>query len=101
MTTKKMDAADRRAQILSAALALAEKQGYRNLTLQQIADAAGVSKGLPMVYFGTMTAIRRAIVREAVRTCNLKVVAQALVAADPHVKKADPDLKSKALAAVA
>lgn len=96
-----MDAVERRAQILAAALDAAETHGYRNLTLQQIATAAGVSKGLPMAYFGTMTALRRAVMREAVRVANLRVIAQGLVANDSHARKAPSDLKTKALAAVA
>lgn len=101
MTIQKMDAAQRRAQILAAALQAAETHGYRNLTLQQIASAAGVSKGLPMVYFGTMTALRRALMREAVKVSNLKVIAQGIVADDPHVRKASPELRARALAAIA
>lgn len=98
-TPTKINAEQRRAQILAAALRLSETHGYTKVTLQQIADAAGVSKGLPMTYFSTMTGIRRAIMCEAVRTSNLRVIAQGLVVGDDHAKKAPQRIRQQALAA--
>lgn len=95
---KKLDAKAREAQILAASLKVAETVGYTRVTLQQIADAAQVSKGLPITYFGTMAAWRRKAMREAVRMRNLRIIAQGLAAGDPHAKKAPDELKTAALA---
>jgi hypothetical protein len=48
-------------------------------------------------HLGTMQQLRRAMVRYAVRTERLGVVAQAVALKDPLVKKIDPDLKQRAL----
>lgn len=95
---QKLDAKTREAQILAASLKLAESIGYSRVTLQQIADAAGVAKSLPLVYFGTMAGWKRKVMREAVRTSNLRVIAQGLAAGDPHAKKASPELRTQAAA---
>jgi len=95
---QKLDAKAREAQILAASLKLAESIGYTRVTLQQIADAAGVAKSLPLVYFGTMAGWRRKLMREAVRSGNLKVIAQGLAASDPHAKKAPDALRQQAAA---
>jgi AcrR family transcriptional regulator len=98
---QKMQAKDREQQILSASLTVAETAGYNRVTLDQIAKAAGVSKALPLAYFGTMNGWRRKVMREAIRRRNLRVVAQGLAAGDPHAKKAPDDLKAAALASCA
>ena len=95
-----LDAAQRRADILAAALRASECHGYSRLTLQQIADTAGVSKPLPLHYFGTMTKLRRCIMREAVRVRNVALVAQGLALKDPHALKAPADLQALARASI-
>lgn len=94
----KLDAKARKAQILAASLKAAETVGYTRVTLQQIADAAQVSKGLPITYFGTMDGWRRDVMREAIRTQNLRVLAQGLAARDRRALKAPEKLKIAALA---
>lgn len=100
MTPTKLNAKEREAQILRASLKAAETLGYHRMTLQQIADAAEVSKALPLAYFGTMSAWRRKVMREAVRLRNLRVIAQGLAAGDPHARKAPEDIRLAALSAL-
>ncbi len=76
----------RKTEILTAAIKLAETEGLSETTRDQIAALAGCSTGLVNLHFGTMLNLRRAIVGEAVRTKNLNVIAQALVAPDKKTR---------------
>lgn len=87
----------RKDQLLTVALSLAAVHGYARLTRDQIAAGAGVSAGLVSQSFGTMTNLRRDIVRAAVRTENLPVLGQALAAIDAHARSAPDALKLRAL----
>lgn len=103
MTMKKrqrLTEAERKAQILTAALYLAEREGYDRITREQIAERAGVSVGLVGIYFGTMPKFRRALMRAAIQEGRAAVVAQGLARRDPHALKAPDSLKSKAVAAL-
>ena len=86
--------------LLMVAIELAEKHGYREVTRDVIAGVSGASMGTVTNYLGTMQQLRRAIVRHAVRTENLSIVAQAVALRDPLVKKIDPDLKARALSSL-
>jgi AcrR family transcriptional regulator len=99
---KRMHPKVRTGLILSAAVKLAEKApgGYRALSRDQIAESAGVSPGLVSFYLGTMDAVRRSIMRAAIAEKNLKVIAQGLGAGDTYAKKAPPELKAAAAAAL-
>jgi AcrR family transcriptional regulator len=60
--------AERRGQILDAALHVFAKVGFAGATLRQVADAAGVSKGTVFHYFETKEALFRAVVNDLVVT---------------------------------
>lgn len=47
--------------ILDAAEALFARQGFERVSLQAIAERAGVSKGLPIYFFGSKDALRRSV----------------------------------------
>lgn len=96
----KLPPADRKQQILDAALGLAAAVGYQNITREAIADEVGVSHALVNLYFTVMAELKAAVVVEAVRVGNLAVVAQALAARDAAVTDLDPKLKRKALASL-
>lgn len=91
---------ERKKQILEVAVRLAEKLdkkgGYTKLTRDQIAEAAGVSPGTVSHALGAMAAVKRAIMKEAVATENVVVVAQGLGAGDAIAKKAPDTLKKRA-----
>lgn len=91
---------DRSKEILSAAVRMARIHGYNHVDRPQIADAAGCSPNLISHYYGTIAKLRRAIVGEAIRTGDLVIIAQGLVAKDPRVNNLSTELKERAMAHV-
>lgn len=83
--------------MLNAALTLATRHGYQNVTRKQIADVIGVAESLVSHHFGTMANLRRALVRHAIAQECLVVVGQAIAARDPHARRVPPALKMNAL----
>jgi len=84
----RLDPEVRRKKILAAAIRLCHTKSYMSITRTEIAVAAGVSDGLVTIYFGTMTQLRRVIMREAVKTSSIEIIAQGLVDYNPYAKKA-------------
>jgi len=82
---------------MTAALNASKRIGYQKVTRHDIALEAGVSDNLVSNYWGTMTQLRRDIMRHAVRTEVLEVIAQGLVAGDSQAGKASLQLKQQAL----
>lgn len=102
MTKKRLHPDDRKQQILTAAIKVAGRPGgWGKLTRDAVAKEAGCAEGLVSKYFGTMIAFRRSIMRAAIQARNLAVVAQGLAAGDASAKKADPELKARALSTLA
>jgi AcrR family transcriptional regulator len=97
MKHEKMAAREREAHILAAALVVAERHGYHRFTLQQVADEAEVDKTLPLHYFGTMVALRRDVMRAAIKQGVLAIIAQGITLRDRHAQKAPPELRARAL----
>ena len=89
---------DRKAQILNAAMAIAQTAGYSRITLQEVARQAGCTHGLVLYYFSTIVQLRRAIMSEAIRTRDAVILAQGLAIGDSKAKRAPPDLKAAAAA---
>jgi len=87
-------------QILQAALVVASKVGYARLTRADIAERAAVPASLISYHLGTMPALRRQIMREAVRVGCLPVIAQGLAIRDRHALKAPADLRARAVASL-
>lgn len=97
---KRLEPLDRRQQILDAAIDQAREQGFQNVTREGIARKAECSDGLVSSYFNTMSQLKRALMREAIRSEVLEIVAQGLVVGDPCAKKAPEELKKRAIGAV-
>ncbi len=97
----KMAAADREAQILAAAVKVAARSGFNKFTLREVAEEAQVTVKLPGHYFGTMTNLRRKVMREAVRGRVLPVIAQGIALRDRHALKAPAELRQAALESLA
>lgn len=98
----KTDARRQVARILDAALKLAQQKHYARISRDDIARACGFpSSSLITYHVGTMAALRRGIMREAIRRECLAVIAQGLAARDPHARKAPQELKEKALQSLA
>lgn len=89
---------ERNASILDAALRMARLHGYQRITRADIAMAAECSEALVSSYLGTMIAVRRAVIRAAIKQKDLIVLAQALAAKDAHAQKAPENLRRAAVA---
>ncbi len=94
--SKRKLASDRRDEVLEVALALSIEGCYRNVTRQDIAERIGITPQAIQHHIGTMADLRRDIVRAAVRTVCLPVIAQAMAYKDPHVMKAPAELLAQA-----
>ena len=69
-----------KAQILAAALELAETLGYQHVLKRHIAKKLKIGMGTINSNWGTMDALRYEVVREAIRTNNATVMLQAIAA---------------------
>lgn len=99
MTHIRLKPKERKKDIITAALKVAEDSNYLTLTCQNIAAEAGCARSSVIHYFGTMVQLRRSIIRAAIKEENLTVIAQGLVSNDKHALKANKKLKIKALQA--
>lgn len=97
VTKTRADPELRKDSILNSAMTLAAEIGYNRLTRAKVAEAAGVSESLVSKNFGTMEQLKNDIVRRAIKTENLKIIAQGLVTNNRHIKKVSSDLKHRAL----
>lgn len=104
MTTIRMKPAERKEAILQAAMTAAAAHGFANVRQKDIAEVANCSYGTVSLYFNTMPQMRRAIMRCAIKTDNIAIIAQGYRIEDSDAKKAcaaSPELKAKVVAAIA
>lgn len=92
---------NRNRSVLEAAVELAGSHGYAKITRQQIAERAGVAVGSVNNAFGTMEALRDAVMATAVARGIARIVGQGLADQHPAAVAAPPELKQSALAALA
>lgn len=97
MTRTRLTSDARKDQLLDSALAVATKNGLQRTTRGMIAEHAGVAPGLVTHYLGTMEALKRTIMRQAIRREVLPIVAEGLACRDKHAMKAPAELRSRAL----
>ena len=83
--------------ILDAAVTLAATRGYENVFKRNISSVLGIGMGTVNYHWGTMTALRTAIIHEGIRTGNKPVVLQAASRRDPILwrKNLSPALREK------
>ena len=96
--TERLPHPERTADLLTVGLRLAAASGWRTLTREAIARAAGVSPALVSARLGTADAMRRSVMRAAVRERVVRVVAEGLVARHPAALRADGELRALAAA---
>lgn len=83
--------------ILVAALTVARRPGgFQNMTRAAIAKEAHCADGLVSKYLGSMDAVRRSILRAAVKYEYLDLIAQGIASGDRYALALDPILKHKA-----
>lgn len=90
----------RRDEILAAAVRLAETYGYTRITRDDIAVAAAVSPATVSAALGTMTQLRRHVIRSAIANEVLSVIAQGLALRDPHAMRAPEALRIAAAGSI-
>lgn len=98
--SKRMIPADREKAILEAAISVAQKRSFSSMRLIDIAAAAECSNALVVMYFGTMTKMRRRVMRAAIDRKILPIIANGFAMGDPTAKKADDALIKKAMASL-
>lgn len=86
----------RREMVLTAAIEMSLRVGYRHLIRDDVAKEAGISGGLINKYFGTIENLRKEVLRTAIQKEILEIVAQGLGMRDPEVMKVSDDIKQKA-----
>lgn len=85
--------AERRAELLDAALHIAERIGADKVTHDLVAQHAEVTRTLVIHYFGTAPQLRRDIMRAAVKRRVVSIVARGIALRDSHALKADAELR--------
>jgi AcrR family transcriptional regulator len=70
----RLDHDERRAQILAAARTLFSEHRYSDVSMREIADAAGVARGLLSYYFGSKHDLYLEVAREMLRVPTLPLV---------------------------
>lgn len=93
----RLEPSERKKMILEVALKVAEKRGFNAMTRCDIAAAAGISHALVNKYFSTMSQLRKSVMKSAVKTGFLPVIAQGLILKDTAALKASNSLKKAAL----
>ena len=92
-----MSKGTRKLTILAAAVAEANQHGYQQVTREGIAQRADCAPGLVSFYFGTMVCMKRSIMSEAIRTRQLRIVAQGIADGHPKAKRAPEELRRAAV----
>lgn len=88
-----MEAKQRIEELTAAALAVAERDGWAGLRRDAIATHAGVTGGLVTVKLGTMTDLRRRVMRAAIQQRAMRVLAEGLAANDKCARRMPDELK--------
>lgn len=86
----------RTVELLKAATLCAEELGLLAVRRHHVAARGGVSDGLVSHCLGTMSNMRRSIMRHAIATENIKVLAQGLACNDRHALDAPEALRLRA-----
>lgn len=87
----------RKLHILACAMTEAKQRGYANVTREAIAQRAECAAGLVSFYFGTMKELKRAIMSEAIRSRDLRIIAQGVADGHPKAMRAPLELRQAAI----
>jgi len=89
---RRLPVAERHAEIIDAALRVAERVGAQGLIRDNMAQEAGVSNPLLHRYFGSMDLLRELVIQKAFERKNVKVLFKSLSIEDFKKLNTDPDL---------
>lgn len=84
-TLKRKHPADRREDILNAAITLARDGNLYTMSGHQIAKQADCARALVNYYYATINTLRAYVIRWAVRHDDAAIMAQAMLKGDPLV----------------
>ena len=101
VTYERKDPAERKREILDAAVELARESGYLKMTHSHVAGRVKVSPSLIRKYYVDKSKLRDAVMSEAVRLKISEIVLQGLAAKDPIAHGAPTWLKVAALGSCA
>lgn len=87
--------------VLDAGVTLAEKYGMQAVTRPRVAAESGLSTGTVSNAFGSMDALRDAVMVAAVQREIVVIIAQGLAERYPAAMNAPAELKQRALAQIA
>lgn len=88
---------DRKKHILESALAIAERDGFTNVTRNKIAEHANISPTLIHKYYGSMETLRNSIMVIAIHRAILPVIAQGIAVKNEYALNIPDALKQHAL----
>jgi DNA-binding transcriptional regulator YbjK len=97
-TPRRMKPEDRKQAILTAAVNLAQLDGFLSINRDKVARVASVSPGLVTAYFYCTEELRRAVMLEAIRLGIASIVAEGLAARCPIAAGAPLELRQAAIA---
>ncbi len=83
--------------ILDSAIHIAKRDGFLNITRENIANHAKVSTGKVTMAYGTMVKLKRAIMRKAIKEEILSIIADGVLTKHPCIQKCDVELRTKAV----
>jgi hypothetical protein len=89
--------AGRKGEVFKAATGLIKKHGLRSATLSAVAKEIGKSKAHVHATFGSITAMRDAVVDFAIRTHDIAVIARALEDRHPSASALPKKIQDEAL----
>jgi DNA-binding transcriptional regulator YbjK len=85
----------RRVAVLESAVTVAQRDGWRAMTRDTIAELSCISAGLVSYVLGDMEAVRRVVLQEAIRREIVSIVAEALTSGSPEALIVSKKLRSK------
>ena len=98
MTNKRTPTKVRKEEILVAALDIAKVSGLAAVSGSKIANALGLRRTAVMYHIVSMHELRCDVMRQAIETEELAVIAQGLATGDPIAREAPEELRIRAAA---
>ena len=87
-----------RAQILAAALSIAKRYGLVSVKRDAVASEANCAAGTVNFHFQTVAMLHNEVIKEAIRTRALRVIAEGIVGGYQSTRGVKEPLRSEALA---
>lgn len=96
MSIARMEAEDRRAQLIAAGLDVAEEVGWYKVTRRAVAEKTSTAEALINRYFGNKDGFRDELMKEAVKRKLVPVIAEGLMYMSEPALKAPQKLRKEA-----